>query len=179
MKTIAILALFALGCGSTVALPPDAPDAAHDSGLTMAHDTGVDVGLEDGGVDVGTDASSDGGDIGCLPDCAGKCGGISDGCLGTCGDDNCVAPDSCGGAGTPYVCGCTPMCAGKCRRRLRLERRSLPRLHCHRPEVRRRRLPLIPLTSKRKRKPPAGPSYRGRPGASTRPGVVLTGRPRG
>lgn len=41
--------------------------------------------------------------------CAGKnCGGVSDGCGGTYNCGSCTAPQSCGGGGTPNVCGCTP-----------------------------------------------------------------------
>ncbi|MBI5525838.1 MAG: DUF1566 domain-containing protein [Deltaproteobacteria bacterium] len=41
-------------------------------------------------------------DAGCVPSCAGKCGGVSDGCGGTC-------PDPCNGHGTcnAGVCTCT------------------------------------------------------------------------
>ena len=43
---------------------------------------------------------------------ADNCGTISDGCSGmvTCGPA-CTAPQSCGGSGTPNVCGCTPVSA--------------------------------------------------------------------
>ena len=49
----------------------------------------------------------------CFPSCVGKCGGGSDGCMGTC-FNACTLPQTCGGGGTPKVCGCTPVCAGKC-----------------------------------------------------------------
>jgi hypothetical protein len=42
----------------------------------------------------------------CIPSCADKCSG-ADGCSGTC-PDTCVTPETCGGGGTPNVCGCTP-----------------------------------------------------------------------
>src|SRR5205807_2455872 len=37
------------------------------------------------------------------------CGTIPDGCGGSvsCGDAGCSAPNTCGGGGTPNVCGCT------------------------------------------------------------------------
>lgn len=50
--------------------------------------------------------------LNCTLQCAGKCGG-ADGCGGVC-PDNCVAPQTCGGGGTRYVCGCTPDCGDKC-----------------------------------------------------------------
>jgi len=70
------------------------------------------------------------GEICCPPgtDCAGRCcrpaacppgancGTLPDGCGGTatCGPANCAGTgQTCGGGGTPNVCGCTPRCAGK------------------------------------------------------------------
>lgn len=43
----------------------------------------------------------------CAPSCVGRCGG-SDGCVGSC-PNNCVSPQTCGGGGTPNVCG-SPAC---------------------------------------------------------------------
>ncbi|MBI5508202.1 MAG: FG-GAP repeat protein, partial [Deltaproteobacteria bacterium] len=48
----------------------------------------------------------------CAPSCEGKCGG-GDGCGGTC-TGTCQSPETCGGGGTPNVCGCTLSCTGKC-----------------------------------------------------------------
>lgn len=53
--------------------------------------------------------------------CAGKCGMLPNGCGGMhiC-TGTCTSPQTCGGGGTPNVCGCTPpmtmaaACAGKC-----------------------------------------------------------------
>ena len=44
---------------------------------------------------------------------AGQCGEVPDGCGGTLSCD-CPSGQSCGGGGTPNVCGCTPTCADKC-----------------------------------------------------------------
>jgi hypothetical protein len=38
---------------------------------------------------------------------AGACGAISNGCNGTVNCGTCTAPQTCGGGGTPNVCGCT------------------------------------------------------------------------
>jgi hypothetical protein len=53
--------------------------------------------------------------------CAGKCGKFADNCgvMVDCGTTQCGAPDTCGGGGTPNVCGCrdltTPTCdADRC-----------------------------------------------------------------
>ena len=40
----------------------------------------------------------------CVPSCAGNVCDVSNGCGGTC---SCSAPNTCGGGGTPNVCGCT------------------------------------------------------------------------
>jgi hypothetical protein len=40
-----------------------------------------------------------------------NCGTISNGCRGTLNCGSCTTPQTCGGAGTPNVCGCTPLAA--------------------------------------------------------------------
>jgi MYXO-CTERM domain-containing protein len=47
---------------------------------------------------------------------AGQCGVVPDGCGGTHDCGGCTAPQTCGGGGTPNVCGCTPVActAGQC-----------------------------------------------------------------
>jgi hypothetical protein len=97
------------------------PDAGADAGADAASDASADASdtsdlsdtsdasLPDGGSDGGgEDGATE--DAGCVPQCAGKCGG-DDGCGAFC-PNNCVAPQTCGGGGTPNVCGCTPNCAG-------------------------------------------------------------------
>ncbi len=66
----------------------------------------------EGGADAGADGgpqADGGGDGGCAPTtCAAQgkdCGTVSDGCGGFLGCGVCVAPASCGGSGTPNVCG--------------------------------------------------------------------------
>ncbi len=104
----ALLALAALaGCqcrGQTAAL---------DGGDGGLGDAGAIRPAEDGGA--GRDAGSDGG---CgLRSCASagaNCGPIGDGCGGVIECGSCTAPEICGGAGRPSVCGgnagsCTPL----------------------------------------------------------------------
>jgi hypothetical protein len=104
---------------------PTTSDASFDGGrdASIAHDAGADDTGDAASDDAGTDAaiSPDAGTDACTPDvaatCAGRCGNIVDarcGQLVDCGDP-CVGSDSCGGGGTPGVCGCTPSgdpCAG-------------------------------------------------------------------
>jgi hypothetical protein len=40
-----------------------------------------------------------------------NCGDYNDGCGGTISCGTCIAPQTCGGGGTPNVCGCTPLTA--------------------------------------------------------------------
>ena len=53
----------------------------------------------------------------CIPTtCAAEgknCGSIPDGCGGTLDCGSCTAPRTCGGGGTPNVCGCPLNCAGR------------------------------------------------------------------
>lgn len=45
----------------------------------------------------------------CVPNCTGKpCGVDNDGCGGPCLNGSCPPNQTCGGGGTPGVCGCTP-----------------------------------------------------------------------
>ena len=47
----------------------------------------------------------DGGCVPCVPDCAGKACGAGDGCGGACQRGSCTEGRTCGGGGTPGVCG--------------------------------------------------------------------------
>ena len=42
-----------------------------------------------------------------------KAHSAADGCGGACSQGACSPPNTCGGGGTPNVCGCTPDCQGK------------------------------------------------------------------
>ena len=116
--------LFALlaGCGAVaaavVSCSPGSPavtSTGHFGGNTSGTGTGAHTGT---GGSTGVGINIDGGDDG--PNCAGattcaqqnvKCGPIGDGCGGTLECGTCPATETCGGGGTPGVCGkfvCTP-----------------------------------------------------------------------
>ena len=107
------------GGGADSSLPSDgsvdagtdtdsAPDSGQDAGEDAALDSGSDSSYPPDASDAGV--ADTGTDAGCNPDCVGRCGG-SDNCDGTC-PDNCVAPQMCGGGGTPYVCGTVTVTCG-------------------------------------------------------------------
>ncbi|MHB8417735.1 MAG: Ig-like domain-containing protein [Myxococcales bacterium] len=94
-----LLAVSACHCGNAVGT----------GGGDAGPGDGGALGPGDGGRDAGVDAgpSSDGGGCG-LVTCASAratCGPIGDGCGGILDCGSCTAPETCGGGGTPSVCG--------------------------------------------------------------------------
>jgi hypothetical protein len=120
-RLIWLLPLVAFACGSNRLLVGDNAGAGGkvgDSAIGAAGAAGGQTGVAgaplDGAVPTGAggggsiappDGGAGAGPDGalCAPQCAGKCGG-PDSCNGTC-PDTCVAPLTCGGAGTPNTCG--------------------------------------------------------------------------
>jgi alpha-tubulin suppressor-like RCC1 family protein len=125
--------VFAVGCGSSAGAGSGSADAGSETasgGADATNDTGSD------GADAGKDSGSGSADAGsepaeaapdgeagppaCVPDdgadCSGKCGQLKGRCGTIISCAGCPTGETCGGAGTPNVCGqgsCVADCNGK------------------------------------------------------------------
>jgi len=107
---------------SAAGLPEYVPGSEYDVGVpeVSTTDTGSTDTATDGGTDTGGDTggwdthgADTGGDIGCMDEAlattcsSGRCGTQTNNCKKTvtCPTTACTAPQSCGGGGTPNLCG--------------------------------------------------------------------------